>query len=63
MAAVKEPVEQLELPDNEYPLSQAGKQTVPDDKLPVQFPAPPWVGAAEASHGSGTHAAAVTVPA
>ena len=51
------------MPDRVYPESQAGWQVDPLASELVQSPAPPFAGAADASHGFAAHVAAVSVPA
>ena len=62
MAAVSVPDEQLLVPDTVKPALQVGWQVEPDAKLLVQSPAPPFDGAADASHDAAWHVAAVSDP-
>ena len=64
VAAVSVPKEEHELvPETVYPDSHVGWHIKPLARELVQSPAPPFVGAADASHGSAEHVAAVRVPA
>jgi hypothetical protein len=63
VAAVNSPAKQLDGPDTVYPALQVGWHVDPDTRLFVQLPLSPFVGAVDASHGSGLHDAAVNVPA
>jgi hypothetical protein len=50
--SLKVPYEHALLPDAVYPLLHVGVHEAPLSKLDVHVPAPPFVGAAAASHGS-----------
>ena len=62
VAAVSDPRLQEDVPDTVYPESQVGWHVEPLARELVQSPTPPFVGAADASHGLGPHVAAVSVP-
>ena len=63
VAAVSVPRLQEDVPDTVYPESHVGWHVDPLARELVQSPTPPFVGAADASHGLGPHVAAVSVPA
>ena len=63
VAAVNVPKEHELVPDTVYPELHVGWQVDPLASELVQSPAPPFVGAADASHGFAEHVAAVSVPA
>ena len=63
VAAVNVPKEHELVPDTVYPELHVGWQVDPLARELVQSPAPPFVGAADASHGFAAHVAAVNVPA
>jgi len=63
VAAVSVPRLHDDVPDTVYPELHVGWHVDPLDRELVQSPTPPFIGAAEASHGLGEHVAAVTVPA
>ena len=63
VAAVSVPALQDDVPDTVYPELHVGWQVDPLAKELVQSPTPPFVGAADASHGFKEHVAAVSVPA
>ena len=63
VAAVKVPVLQELVPDTVYPELHVGWHVEPLARELVQSPAPPFVGAADASHGFAEQVAAVSVPA
>ena len=50
-------------PDTVYPVVHVGWHVAPLASAFVHVPTPPFVGAADASHGLGPHVAAVSVPA
>ena len=62
VAAVNVPKEQELVPDTVYPELHVGWHVDPLARELVQSPAPPFVGAAEASHGFAEQVAAVSVP-
>ena len=62
VAAVNVPKEHELVPDNVYPELHVGWHVEPLAIVSVQSPAPPFVGAADASHGFAAHVAAVNVP-
>jgi hypothetical protein len=62
VAAVKFPAKQLDRPDRLYPILHVGWHVDPDFRLFVQVPLFPFVGLADASHGSGSHVAASSAP-
>ena len=63
VAAVNVPKEQELVPDTVYPELHVGWHVDPLARELVQSPTPPFVGAADASHGFAEHVAAVSVPA
>ena len=63
VAAVNVPKEHELVPDTVYPELHVGWQVDPLASELVQSPAPPFVGAVDASHGFAEHVAAVSVPA
>ena len=63
VAAVNVPKEHELVPDTVYPELHVGWHVEPLASELVQSPAPPFVGAADASHGFAEHVAAVSVPA
>ena len=63
VAAVKVPALHELVPDTVYPELHVGWHVDPLARELVQSPAPPFVGAADASHGFAEHVAAVSVPA
>ena len=62
VAAVSVPALHELVPDTVYPESHVGWHVDPLARLIVQSPTPPFVGAADASHGLGPHVAAVSDP-
>ena len=62
VAAVKVPALHELVPDTVYPELHVGWHVDPLASEFVQSPAPPFVGAADASHGFAEHVAAVNVP-
>ena len=60
VAAVKVPVLQELVPDTVYPELHVGWHVEPLASALVQSPAPPSVGAVDASHGFGEHVALVS---
>ena len=62
-AAVSVPAPHDDLPETVYPVLHVGEHVDPLAIELVQSPAPPFVGAAEASHGFAEHVAALSVPA
>ena len=62
VAAVNVPRKHELVPDTVYPELHVGWQVDPLASELVQSPAPPFVGAADASHGFAEHVAAVNVP-
>ena len=50
-------------PDKVYPALHVGVHDAPCARAELQSPTPPFVGAADASHGLAKHVAAVRVPA
>ena len=62
VAAVNVPKEHELVPDTMYPELHVGWHVDPLARELVQSPAPPFVGAADASHGFAEHVAAVNVP-
>ena len=62
VAAVSVPALHELVPDTVYPESHVGWHVDPLARELVQSPTPPFVGAADASHGLGPHVAAVSVP-
>ncbi len=63
VAAVNTPKEHELVPETVYPELHVGWHVDPLAREPVQSPAPPFAGAADASHGFAKHVAAVRVPA
>ena len=63
VAAVNVPKEHELVPDTVYPELHVGWQVDPLASELVQSPAPPFLGAADASQGFAEHVAAVRVPA
>jgi hypothetical protein len=63
VAEVSVPALQDDVPDTVYPELHVGWQVDPLAREFVQSPAPPLVGAAEASHGFAEQVAEVSVPA
>jgi len=63
VTAVRVPALQDDVPDTVYPELHVGWHVDPLARVFVQSPAPPFVGAADASQGFAEHVAAVTVPA
>jgi hypothetical protein len=63
VAEVRVPALQDDVPDTVYPELHVGWHVEPLARELVQSPAPPFVGAADASHGFAAHVAAVSVPA
>ena len=63
VAAVSVPRLHELVPDTVYPESHVGWHVDPLARELVQSPTPPFVGAADASHGFAEHVAAVSVPA
>ena len=63
VAAVSVPRLHEDVPDTVYPLLHVGWHVDPLAIELVQSPAPPFVGAADASQGFAEHVAAVSVPA
>ena len=62
VAAVSAPALQDDVPDTMYPALHVGWHVDPLARELVQSPAPPFVGAVDASHGFAEHIAAVKVP-
>lgn len=62
VAAFNVPALQDDVPDTVYPELHVGWHVDPLARELVQSPAPPFVGATDASHGSTVHVAAVNVP-
>ena len=62
VAAVSAPRLHEDVPDIVYPELHVGWHVDPLARELVQSPAPPFVGAADASHGFAAHVAAVSVP-
>ena len=62
VAAVSVPALQDDVPDTVYPELHVGWHVDPLASELVQSPAPPYVGAVDASHGFAEHVAAVNVP-
>jgi len=62
VAAVSVPRLHEDVPDTVYPELHVGWHDDPLAREPVQSPAPPFVGAEDASHGAAEHVAAVSVP-
>ena len=62
VAAVSIPALQDDVPDTVYPELHMGWHVDPLARVFVQSPAPPFVGAADASQGFAEHVAAVSVP-
>lgn len=63
VAAVKVPARHDDGPDTVYPAVHTGWHVLPEASELLQSPTPPFIGATDASHGSGRHMAAVSVPA
>ena len=63
VAAVSVPALQDDVPETVYPELHVGWHVDPLARELVQSPAPPFVGAVDASHGFAEHVAAVRVPA
>eukprot|EP01048_Picozoa_sp_COSAG05_P027164 COSAG05_NODE_7786_length_770_cov_1.035768_2_plen_85_part_01 len=63
MAAVNVPAKHDDVPDTVYPDSHTGWHVLPDASELPQSPTAPFTGATDASHGSGLHVAALSVPA
>ena len=63
VAAVRVPAVQELVPETVYPESHVGWHVEPLASELVQSPAPPFLGAADASQGFAEHVAAVRVPA
>ena len=62
VAAVSVPLLHDEVPDTVYPVAHVGWHVAPHASAFVHVPTPPFVGAADASHGLGPHVAAVSDP-
>ena len=62
VAAVSDPRLHELVPDTVYPALHVGWHVEPLARELVQSPTPPFVGAADASHGFAEHVAAVSVP-
>jgi hypothetical protein len=62
VAVVSVPALQDDVPDTVYPELHVGWHVEPLATELVQSPAPPFVGAVDASHGFAAHVAAVNVP-
>ena len=63
VAAIRFPAVHELVPETVYPESHVGWQVDPLAREPVQSPTPPFVGAADASHGFGEQVAAIRFPA
>ena len=61
-ATLSTPKLQLVAPDTVYPALHVGWQVLPEGSSDVHVPTPPFVGGALASHGFGSHVAAVSTP-
>ena len=62
VAAVSVPALHDDVPDTVYPELHVGWHCDPLNNELVQSPTPPFVGAAEASHGFAVHVAVINVP-